>query len=287
MVLFCVVSLGLLFVYFFLIRPKLYRMRLNSITVITGAVKTGKSALAVHLAIKQYRRALSRYGLSCVFNRLLPLKYRKNIERPYLYSNIPLRNIVYRPVTKSLFLREVRPSFRSVLLFDEASLIHDSQLYRDTAVSTQLLLFYKLFGHETHGGSAFVTTHVLSDVHHALKRTCGDIIYINHSTRFFPFYSLQTLRTLQTSVDESVITPNLVSDISTDSKLYFLPKRVFKYYDPFCYSVLTDSLPVSDSPQLRCRGESLKTSDIPSFNNQISSYLASINSQGGDFCGKT
>ena len=105
MFVFLAILVVLLLLYFTVLRPLLFKFHLGSLTVITGAVKTGKSALGVLLSIRAYRSALSRYGVKCLFNRLLPKSRRKNIEKPCFYSNIPIRGVVYHPVTFDLFMR--------------------------------------------------------------------------------------------------------------------------------------------------------------------------------------
>lgn len=254
--------------YWFLLRPRILRLSLASLCVVTGAVKTGKSALCVYLARKTYNQELTHWAWSCVFCKV----FRKSLpEKPLLYSNIPLRYTPYVPITIDLFLRVKRVAYRSVLLLDEVTLLHDSQLYRVQNINYQLLAFYKLFGHATHGGSAFISTHVLSEVHMALRRTCGSILYINYSTRRLPLISIFSIRKLLADVDESVV--NTISDIDEESKFLIIPKRIFKYYDKFCYSEFTDDLPYDSDVRYLDSTCSLKTTLIPSVNPYINQIL--------------
>ena len=101
----------------------------GTITVCTGAVKTGKSTLAVYLALRSFRRIHFKWKIVSHF--------KKDIEEPLLYSNIPL-NTNYVPITTDILLRKVRIHKKSVVLLDEASLIADSQFIRDNKVNLQV-----------------------------------------------------------------------------------------------------------------------------------------------------
>ena len=71
------VALGL-FIFFY-IKHKSKRLNLPSITLITGAPKTGKTLLNTYLAIKEYKKLHRQWFIKHIFN--------KDIEEPLFYTN--------------------------------------------------------------------------------------------------------------------------------------------------------------------------------------------------------
>ena len=223
---------------------------LGTITVCTGAVKTGKSSLAVYLAIKSYKKALRAWRFSSMF---------KNVEQPLLYSNIPLA-CEYVPVTTDILLRKQRIVPKSVMLLDEASLVADSQLIKDNQINLNLLAFFKLFGHSSHGGTLILDTQSISDLHYSCKRTLQNYIYI-YKTRSLPFFLVMDVLEQRYSDDGTVISAQN-SDITENLKHVIVPKSVWKKFDCYTYSVLTDNLPIANKKVVP---KTLKSTNIPSF----------------------
>lgn len=234
-----IVSLILLILF---ITKKTKRLKLDCLTLVVGGVKCGKTTLSVYLALKAYKRALFKWKLSRVFCKLLrkPIK-----EKPLLYSNIPL-GVPYVPITKDLLLRKERFNFKSVVLLSETSLIADSMSYKDSTINEDLTLFYKLIGHELHGGAVFVETQNPSDNHYALKRSLGRFIYISSLTKFIPFVLLYRVREVAYLDGVESIQNNFNEDIEDTSKLLIISKRVWKKFDAYTYRGLTDHLPNND-----------------------------------------
>lgn len=238
--------------------------RFSAVTMITGGVKSGKSALSVHFAVREYKRSLFRYRLKKLFCKIF---HRSAPERPCLYSNIPLRKIEFVPLTVDILLRRQRMAYGSICLLDEASLVADSQLIKDKKINVQLMLFFKLFGHATHGGKCFVNSHCLSDLHYSLKRVTSAYYYVHHLSKF-PFISSFKLREERFSDDGTVV--NAYSEDVDKSLLRVLMfNSVFKKYDAYCYSVLTDGLKVCRNTRLLKRMSSLKTRKIVSFREEL------------------
>lgn len=225
---------------------------LGTITVCTGAVKTGKTTLAVHLALKSYKKACFAHKIRALFD--------KKAEKPLLYSNIPLA-VPYVPVTTDMLLRKVRIVSKSVVLLDEASLVADSQLIKDNVINTQLLKFFKLFGHSSHGGSLIVDTQSISDLHFAIKRCIANYCYIQRTYRFLPFFLCMDVIEQRYSDDGTVIS-NQTDDVDNNLRRVLVPKSVWKKFDTYCYSILTDSLPMYKKEVV---ADTLKTVKIPSF----------------------
>lgn len=222
--------------------PHIKFVRISSICIVTGAVKTGKTTLAVHLALKQYSKQLRKYRIKKY------LLFKKNTEKPLLYSNIPLktRHTVYK-CTRELLLRIERFAYGSVVLMSEASLVADSQNYKDQWQNDCLTCFNKLFGHETQGGYLIYDTQNIADVHYSIRRACSSYLWIHHNTKV-PFMLLLDVRELLYDDTNSVVN-SMSGDLDHEvNKWIFVPKKVWKVFDSYCYSILTDSLPVSKVP---------------------------------------
>lgn len=266
------VLLGILVIFllwFFIFKVK--HLKVPSVYLITGGVKTGKSFVSVWLAVKQYKKACRKvaifnFGRKYIANtfrriRRIPVKPLK--DKPMLYTNMHLRNIKYNLLTLDIVFRKVRIPDYSVCLIDEISLFADSMLvttqrYKKENLHERLMLFVKLWGHYC-GGKMIVNTQSLSDCAFEFKRCISQYLYIIVN-RKLPFFSLLTVRELAHS-EESDIINNFEEDIEVKSKPLFIWNKYYKYYDYRCYSIFTDGLEMQvnyDNP-MRYKGDSLKT----------------------------
>ncbi len=225
--------------------------KFGNMTLVTGGVKTGKSTMSVWLAVRQYKRQLRKYYVMNyvfypVFHRLpFPAcKRMKKREKPLFYSNIPIAIKGYVPLTLSLIERRERFRYGSVIYVCESSLVADSQAIKDALVNEEMLLLNKLIAHETKGGYIFYDTQSIMDNHYAVKRCLSSYFYIHHM-RKIPFFCLAWVRELKFSEDNSAVN-TFDSDVEDTLQLVIIPKRVWKLFDCYCYSVLTDDLPVVD-----------------------------------------
>lgn len=216
----------------------------GSLCLITGGVKTGKSTLSIHLVIRQYKHRMMKWRirkvLSFVF-RFMPYQ-----EKPVLYSNVPLAGVKYSPVTEDLLLRRTRFAYRSVVYIQEASLVESSQYFKNADINERLLLLNKLIAHETRGGCLYYDTQSIQDCHFSIKRSLSNFLWIHHCVTWIPFFCVVYLRELFYSEDNSTIN-TFDSDVEDTLKRVIVPKSVWKRYDCYCYSALTDHLPVSDA----------------------------------------
>lgn len=234
---------------------KIKRLKLDCVTLITGGVKTGKTTLSVHLAIKKYNSNHRKWWFKHLFKR--------NLEEPMLYSNIPL-TCEYIPVTQAMLERTERLNYKSVMYLCETSLIADSMSYKDDKLNEQLTLFIKLFGHETHGGSLFLDTQAVADNHYAVKRCISRNLYIYHLIKWIPFFLVFKVRELYYSEDNSTI--NVVEEDLEDSmKLVICSKKVWKKFDCYAYSVFTDDCPINNDIQEENKHRNLKVNDLVTF----------------------
>lgn len=263
------IIIGVLFLVFFLFK-KLKFPKIGSLVLVSGGIKTGKSTFSVCLTFSQYRFRVFKVKFLNFFRKIfkLPLK-----EVPLIYSNIPLA-CSYVPLTEDLLLRKKRFVYGSVIYVCEASLVADSQLIRDMDVNERLLLFNKLIGHETKGGVLIYDTQSISDTHYSVKRCLSNYLYIHSLIKWVPFFVLARVRECMYSDDGSVVEVNS-SDLEYSLRTVFIPKKTWKKFDAFCYSVLTDDLPVEDLVVDGRKLPDLKARSIVSFRKNF-------NLKGGD-----
>lgn len=258
------IVLGLITFFVIIWLRKFKFPKVGSLCLITGGVKTGKTTFGVALAISEYKKAMRSWRIRKVFARLL----RRDVpEQPLLYSNIPL-TVPYSPITTDILLRKRRVRFGSVLFISEASLVADSQMFRDMDLNNRLLLFNKLIGHSTHGGKVIYDTQSIGDLHYSIKRCLSEFFYIHHVVKFIPFFLLVYLREDRYSDDGVVINTN-PSDVEDTLKRVLVRKSTWKKFDTYCYSTFTDDLPVADSVVSLGRFDSLKATKIPSFKGDV------------------
>lgn len=263
LILFIIAIILILLIYF-----SMKHLKIGCVTFVTGGIKTGKSSLCVHLAIKQYKKNLLKVKIGNVFRRIFRKKQR---ELPLLYSNIPL-NVPYVPVTQEILLRQQRLRYKSVTLLNEASLIANSMLIKDKDVNNELSLFFKLYGHETHSGHIFIDSQCVADTHYSIKRVLNNYLNIIHAIKL-PFFVLLRVREMLYTDDGNAIN-TITSDID-DSTLWLLyPKSVWKRFDAHTFSASTDKLPIAKcvvKKHLK-KYKDLKTYKLSSFNKDYINY---------------
>lgn len=231
--------------------------KVGAMALVSGGVKCGKSTLSVAIAISEFKRRVRRVKFKNFFCKL----FKKPLfEYPLLYSNVPLK-IPYVPVTEDLLTRKKRFAYGSVIYISEASLVADSQLIKNTELNEQLLLFNKLIGHSTKGGCIIYDTQCIGDLHYSIKRCLSEYIYIHHLTKWIPFFLVAYVQECRYSDDKTTINVN-DDDVEIKLRRVIIPKRTWKYFDCYCYSVLTDHLP--EEKNIRCTND-LKARHIISF----------------------
>jgi len=233
-------------------------LKIGSLTLFSGGVKTGKTTLAVFVATWELWKARVKWKLRKVF------LFKRNEEKPMLYSNIPLNIPEYIELTPEHLKRERRFNYGSIILISEASLFADSQLIKDQDINEQLLLFNKLIGHETKGGKLIYDTQQIQDCHYSIKRSLSSYFFIHHINKYIPFFIVAYVKEYRYSEDNSVIGTEQ-EDIEDTLKKVVIPKRVWKKFDRYCYSIFTDSLSNDDQVINGRQLPNLKAEHVPSF----------------------
>lgn len=230
----------LIAVLFILIKIK--RLPLDSIVMVNGAVGSGKTSTCVYLAIKSHKKNVRMYKI----RKFLHLRVEK--EPPLLYSNIPLFNIDYVPLTTDLLLRKKRFNFKSIILISESSLIANSMNGRDKDFPHfRLTNFLKLIRHELHGTYARVPniiteTQSINDNHFAFDRCITQSLFLVRKINL-PFFRIVKAKELLITDISTKMVNTYDSDIDNENfKWYIIPKKVFKTYDSYAYKILTDNL---------------------------------------------
>lgn len=253
---FAIIGLIIFLIYKFIIR-KFKFPKVGAMAMITGGVKCGKSTFAVGLVMSEYRRRRRSVKFRNFFRKIFRIPLH---DLPLIYSNIPL-SIPYVPLTEDLLLRKKRFVYGSVIYVNEASLVADSQLIKDHNVNERLLLFNKLIGHELLGGCIIYDTQSISDVHYSIKRCLSDYFYIHHLSKWIPFFLVATIRECRYSEDGSVVEVN-TSDVEDSLRKVIIRKSTWKKFDAYCFSSLTDNLPVANET---VEADSLKVKKVFSF----------------------
>lgn len=220
----------------------------GNVVLVTGGVKVGKSTFAVRLVQKEYKRALNKWRLYNYCLRYFT-KHKCKREKPLIYSNVPLA-IPYAPLSSDLIHRRTRFAYGSIIYVCEASLLADSMSFKDEDLNECLSLLVKLIGHETKGGKIVLDTQSVLDLHYGMKRNLSSYFYI-HSKIRLPFFLILKMR-------EMVFLDNTSNDFNEDIEKSMLwcvvPTSTWRLFDCYCYSALTDHLPLED--------EVIKTKDL-------------------------
>lgn len=250
---------------------KFKKPKISCMALVTGGVKAGKSTFSCALALSKYKSQVRKVRFANFFRRI----FRKELfEKPLLYSNVPL-NCEYVPLTDDLLLRKQRFVYRSVVYAQEASLIADSQLIKNLDINQRLLLFNKLIGHETKGGYLIYDTQCINDNHYSVKRCISEYFYIHDTIKWIPFILLCHVRELRYSDDGQEINV-YEGDVEESMRTVLLSKRTWKMFDAYCYSVLTDHLPVASDVVEGQELLDLKAHKIVSFRNYKNGGFANV-----------
>lgn len=273
------------------IRKKFKSLSLPCVFFVSGALKSGKTLLSVHLAIKEYKKALRNWEIKrWIVKIFFPKRYKLYYSAyenwksndyqgslsgfdfdtsefpPMLYSNIPLAKVRFNRLTIDIINNEVRIPNKSVVLIDEVSLFADSQLFKDREMNNKLMRFFKLYGHYSHGGKLIIDSQSIADNHFSLKRCMSNYLYIYNRVKY-PFFSVLSVREMIYSEDDSAI--NVVDkDLELDLRKVFILNSTYDKYDCYCYSVFSDYLPyqVQYDVDVLDKKDNLKCDNIVSLN---------------------
>lgn len=272
--------------------------KLNNINFISGSLGTGKSFLTCRFGLSKFywRVKMQNFRRKLVYYHLpLPKRFKNKIyneediqfycDIPYdfddknhllkkkfklkqfdLISSISQKKKIYhkcvaQQITKDHILRKKRFNYKSVVVFDEISVLIDQFDFDDKIVNEKLNLFFKLFRHETKGGLLIINSQSINDCHFSLKNCLNQYFYIHHKKKLL-FGMLLYIQELAYSNDNSVVNVNQ-GDLEEKAKLKLLwvSKKYFRYYDTYTHSWLTDYCQC-DNEKFNLEKNGLKSRDI-------------------------
>ena len=189
----------LVLIVWFILRKNFKNLKVPSVCLITGGVKTGKSMLSVYLSIKDYKKRHRKWWFATKF-------LHKDLEEPLYYTNcfitfgnakrekrtnkVHKLNKNIRFITLDHLNRNVRFNYKSVIYIMECSLMADNMDYNNKERNVDLSLYNKLIAHETRGGAVYYDTQSVLDSHYSIKRVCSTYIFIMKNVNFLLFHVL-------------------------------------------------------------------------------------------------
>ena len=253
----CILAIVLYFIY----RKNFKVLKVPSVCLITGGVKTGKSLLSVQLSIKDYRARHRKWWI-------LTKIFKKNIEEPLYYTNVKIsfgsikrrfrlvkpkphrldKNIVQ--IKLSHFMREFRFNYKSVIYIQESSLMADSMDFNNLDRNVELSLFNKLIAHETRGGAVYYDTQSPLDNHYSMKRVCSTYFFIQKNLNLLLFHVLWIREMINTENGVN----NFTDDVDTSTRKVLIPFWYHHKYDRYEFSYLTDCLDKDNETVPYCYG---------------------------------
>ena len=248
-----ILIIGIIIIALIIAKKKIKAVKYSSCILVTGAVKSGKSTFSVNTALKLYRKNHLKWRIQHFFD--------KTIEEPLLYSNVPLA-VEYVPITKDLIERRKRFRYKSVIYIQEATLLADNMAYKDKELNERVMLFNKLIGHSTRGGTLIYDTQATGDLPAVTRRCLAQNIYVHSMIKCLPFILIVKVK--EEVYREDSINQNNVDEELKAYRYVIIPKSVWKKYDCYCYSAFTDDLPVEDRT---VKTKELKAKEILSYNN--------------------
>lgn len=247
------VIIGALVLYI-LYRKNFKILKVPSVCLVTGGVKTGKSLLCVNLSLRDYKKRHRQWFFRHLFD--------KDLEEPLYYTNCKIsfgslnkkkrhrldKNI--RAITLPLLMREERFAYKSVVYFCESSLTADNMDYNNAKRNVSLSLFNKLIGHETRGGALYYDTQSPLDNHYSIKRV-SSVYYFIEKDLYFGLFHILYVREL---INQENGVNAFNDDVETSTRKVFVPFWYHHKYDRYEFSYLTDTLKVSNQQFVENKG---------------------------------
>ena len=253
-----------------IIYVKFFRLpSFNTINFIDGTNGVGKTEVCVYWSRRAKRRLLLKYKIFQKLHKIFKKRFYTDIEPPYLYSNLAMRDTPFVRVTSELLTRENwRCSFDSVLLLDEYSLVADQNVYGKQFVDVceKMRDFWKLCRHEGFK-RVFVNSQNISSINYTLKDCMSNYIYIHHRKNIgfgrFGFSIIYYYEMAYSRDDKNIM--NTFSNRDSDYKKCIVPNKIFTKYDSRAYSIFTDNLPIDNRFINLTKKDSLKQKELVSF----------------------
>ena len=233
----------LVLIAWFAFRKNFKFLKVPSVCLITGGVKTGKTQLSVYLSQKDYKKKHRKWWI-------LTKIFKKKVEEPLYYTNcvVSFRSLKkkkphkldknIRFISLDHLNREIRFNYKSVIYIQESSLMADNMDFNNKERNVDLSLFNKLIAHETRGGTLYYDTQSVLDNHYSMKRVCSTYFFIQKNVNFLLFRVLYVREMINSENGVN----NFIDDVDTTTRKVMIPFWYLKRYDRYEYSYLTDDL---------------------------------------------
>lgn len=243
-------------ILYFVYRKNFKILKTPSVALITGGVKCGKSLLSVKLSIKDFKRKHRKWWF---FRYILHDKVK---EEPLYYTNVSISfgslkrkkphrlDRCIRFITLDSLMREKRYNYKSVIYIQEASLMSDNMDFNNKIRNINLSLYAKLIAHETRGGSLYIDTQSILDVHYAFKRVASTYFFIQKHLNLLLFHILYVREMINTENGVN----NFQDDVDTTTRKVLIPFWYHHKYDRYEYSYLTDELEITSEKNIKHNG---------------------------------
>jgi len=207
----------------------------ENIVLFSGAPGTNKTYLCVKYAIKRYNKQIFKYYLKRLKNKVLFWRKKEDLEKPRLYSNIPIRlskkDWSYK-LDKEHLLLVKKINKGSVIVLDEIGEVANQYSYNNVLVQVnfqELVRFVRHYGQEWY---IYTTEQAIENVVVQVRRRIA-LNLILYKLRKYPFRFFKVL------LKEEIINSPAMSLTPSEQVHYVFgryKKEKKKYYDTHCYS---------------------------------------------------
>jgi hypothetical protein len=207
----------------------------ENIVLFSGAPGTNKTYLCIKYAIKRYHKQIFKYRIKKIKNKLFFWRPKEELEKPRLYSNIPIklnkREWSYK-LDKEHLLLVKKINKGSVIVLDEIGEVANQYSYNNVLVQVnfqELVRFVRHYGQEWY---IYSTEQAIENVVVQVRRRLA-LNLILYKLRKYPFRFYKVL------LKEEIINSPAMSLTPSEQVHYVFGryrKSKKKYYDTHCYS---------------------------------------------------
>jgi len=212
-----------------------YKIGDENIVLFSGAPGTNKTYLCIKYAIRRYHKQMFKYRLKKIKSKLFFWRKKEELEKPRLYSNIPIKldkkTWSYK-LDKEHLLLVKKINKGSVIVIDEVGEVANQYSYNNVLVQVnfqELVRFVRHYGQEWY---IYSTEQAIENVVVQVRRRLA-LNLILYKLRKYPFRFFKVL------LKEEIINSPAMS-LMPSEKVYYVfgryRKEKKKYYDTHCYS---------------------------------------------------
>lgn len=224
------------FVLWLIFKP--YVMNYDTVVSFTGGLGSGKSLISTQTAIKLLRKN----RLKVFFHNIR--HPRKKIERPLLFSSIPLR--VSRrewacALTQEHLTLESRLPEKCVVFIDEIDGYASQFDFKQANIIQNFDEFCRFFRHYTKGGYLVCNTQATDNLVLQIRRRMNTVYNLMHFKKWFWLFYTVKVRNISISEEIKTIEEENVED--NMQTLFGMLPIFCRRYDTYCYSERYSTVP--------------------------------------------